>query len=208
MRKLLARNGLWPNKNAEEDSDLSFIKQIILMQTADKDSMSPAEVEVDTTAAAAAVDSNTTTTSSSNNNNTTENSVENNNGTAGGGGGTNVNDSNENGNDNHGNNGDVSSSGRSKRVYVGNLAWSVSWQDLKDLFKTTGHEVTRADVMTTYDGRSKGCGIVEFASTEGSKQAILTLNDTELHGRQIFVREDVSSIVFVCLFKSYLPTKH
>jgi RNA recognition motif-containing protein len=44
--------------------------------------------------------------------------------------------------------------------------------------------------MHTPDGRSKGCGIVEFASADGAKQAVLTLNDTELLGRQIFVRED------------------
>mmetsp|Transcript_27543 Transcript_27543/g.66968 ORF Transcript_27543/g.66968 Transcript_27543/m.66968 type:complete len:432 (+) Transcript_27543:86-1381(+) len=80
--------------------------------------------------------------------------------------------------------------GKSKRVYVGNLAWQVDWRDLKDLFKTVGHDVTRADVMQTRDGRSKGCGIVEFATVEGAKQAVLTLNDTELKGRQIFVRED------------------
>ncbi|KAG7364092.1 RNA-binding protein RRM domain containing protein [Nitzschia inconspicua] len=79
---------------------------------------------------------------------------------------------------------------RKRRVYVGNLAWSVSWQDLKDLMKGTGHEVTRADIMTTPDGRSKGCGIVEFATPEGAAEAVATLNDVELNGRQIFVRED------------------
>lgn len=76
------------------------------------------------------------------------------------------------------------------RVYVGNLSWSVSWQDLKDHMKHSGGEVLRADVMTGPDGRSKGCGVVEFATIEGAQKAILTLNDTELHGRQIFVRED------------------
>jgi RNA recognition motif-containing protein len=79
---------------------------------------------------------------------------------------------------------------KSRRVYIGNLAWEVSWQDLKDLMKSTGHDVTRSDIMQTPDGRSKGCGIVEFATSEGAKQAVLTLNDTELMGRQIFVRED------------------
>jgi RNA recognition motif-containing protein len=79
---------------------------------------------------------------------------------------------------------------RKRRVYVGNLAWSVSWQDLKDLMKGTGHEVTRADIMLTPDGRSKGCGIVEFATPEGAAEAVATLNDVEMKGRQIFVRED------------------
>lgn len=79
---------------------------------------------------------------------------------------------------------------RTCRVYVGNLSWNVSWQDLKDHMKSTGLEVSRANIMTTPDGRSKGCGIVEFAAPEGAQQAVLTLNDTELNGRQIFVRED------------------
>lgn len=79
---------------------------------------------------------------------------------------------------------------KKRRVYVGNLAWEVSWQDLKDLMKTTNHEVVRVDVMQTNDGRSKGCGIVEFATSEGAAEAVLTLNDTELSGRRIFVRED------------------
>lgn len=75
------------------------------------------------------------------------------------------------------------------RVYVGNLSWDVQWQDLKDLFKTAG-EVVRADVMTGSDGRSRGCGLVEFTTPEAAAHAIATLNDAELKGRLIFVRED------------------
>mmetsp|Transcript_25769 Transcript_25769/g.60412 ORF Transcript_25769/g.60412 Transcript_25769/m.60412 type:complete len:482 (+) Transcript_25769:186-1631(+) len=81
-------------------------------------------------------------------------------------------------------------SDKKRRVYVGNLAWEVSWQDLKDLMKTLNHEVVRVDIMQTSDGRSKGCGIVEFATAQGAAEAVLTLNDTELAGRRIFVRED------------------
>jgi RNA recognition motif-containing protein len=79
---------------------------------------------------------------------------------------------------------------RGRRVYVGNLAWEVSWQDLKDHMKSTGLEPVRSNIMQMPDGRSKGCGIVEFSTPEGAEQAVLTLNDTELYGRQIFVRED------------------
>ena len=86
--------------------------------------------------------------------------------------------------------GDEETSEGAGRVFVGNLSWHVSWQDLKDHFKKSGHEVTRADVLKGPDGRSKGCGLVEFATIQGAQHAILTLNDTELHGRQIFVRED------------------
>lgn len=81
-------------------------------------------------------------------------------------------------------------SNASCRVYVGNLSWEVTWRELKDHMKTGGHEVTRADILASHDGRSKGCGIVEFQTVEGAKCAVLTLNDTELMGRQIFVRED------------------
>jgi len=83
-----------------------------------------------------------------------------------------------------------STSDRSCRVYVGNLSWDVTWRELKDHMKTTGCEVTRADILCSPEGRSKGCGIVEFETAEGAQRAVLTLNDTELLGRQIFVRED------------------
>jgi RNA recognition motif-containing protein len=63
----------------------------------------------------------------------------------------------------------------------------VSWQDLKDHFKSTGLDVVRADIMTSHDGRSKGCGLVEFASLAEASQALETLNNTEIKGRAIFV---------------------
>jgi RNA recognition motif-containing protein len=78
------------------------------------------------------------------------------------------------------------------RVYVGNLSWEVTWKELKDHMKKCECEIVRADVLASPDGRSKGCGIVEFASEEGAKRA-LTLNDSDLMGRQIFVREDRES---------------
>jgi len=78
-------------------------------------------------------------------------------------------------------------------VYVGNLSWDVSWQELKDHFKSAGN-VLHADVMlepgTT---RSKGCGLVTFANARDAANAIQTLHDTELNGRLIFVREDRES---------------
>ena len=84
-------------------------------------------------------------------------------------------------------------SGGGTSVYVGNLSWDVSWQDLKDHFKTIGN-VLHADVMlepgTT---RSKGCGLVTFANARDAAAAIQQLHDTELKGRLIFVREDRES---------------
>lgn len=75
-----------------------------------------------------------------------------------------------------------------RRVYVGNLSWNVRWQDLKDLFSQVG-TVKYADVIM--DGnRSRGCGIVEFESAEQAAAAIQTMQNYELQGRPIFVRED------------------
>lgn len=74
-------------------------------------------------------------------------------------------------------------------MYVGNLSWDVAWQDLKDHMREAG-EVVHAEVIVEHTGRSKGCGIVEYANEEDAQEAIRTLTDTELKGRMIFVRED------------------
>jgi len=77
------------------------------------------------------------------------------------------------------------------RVFVGNLAFSVSWQDLKDHMRKVG-DVLHCDVLSdpgTAMG-SKGCGIVEFSSPSEAQRAIRELTETELRGRKIFVRED------------------
>ena len=79
--------------------------------------------------------------------------------------------------------------GRVNKLYVGNLSWDVTWQDLKDHFKQCGN-VVRADVVDGPDGRSKGYGLVEYSDWRDAIRAMMTLNDTVINGRQIFVRED------------------
>ena len=81
-----------------------------------------------------------------------------------------------------------SSSSKACRVFVGNLSWDVDWRALKEHMNSAG-SVVRADVLMGGDGRSKGCGIVEFASEEDARTARDTLHDTEILGRKIFVRE-------------------
>uniref|UniRef100_A0A7S3VV90 RRM domain-containing protein n=1 Tax=Dunaliella tertiolecta TaxID=3047 RepID=A0A7S3VV90_DUNTE len=76
-----------------------------------------------------------------------------------------------------------------KRVFVGNLAWRTSWQDLKDKFRECGN-VVYANVMRDDDDRSKGWGIVEFETPDEAIAAITTLNGAELGGRRVLVRED------------------
>ena len=78
-----------------------------------------------------------------------------------------------------------------RRLYVGNLAWGVAWQQLKDHFKSFDMKPLHADVaLEQSTGRSRGYGFVEFASSREAEEAILRLNNSYLLGRQIFVRED------------------
>ena len=74
-------------------------------------------------------------------------------------------------------------------VYVGNLPYEVVSQELKDHMQSAG-QVVKAEVLAARSGRSKGCGVVEYATAAEAQQAISTLNDTDLKGRLIFVRED------------------
>eukprot|EP01026_Neomeris_dumetosa_P069538 TRINITY_DN687_c2_g1_i1.p2 TRINITY_DN687_c2_g1~~TRINITY_DN687_c2_g1_i1.p2 ORF type:complete len:263 (-),score=42.20 TRINITY_DN687_c2_g1_i1:340-1128(-) len=89
-----------------------------------------------------------------------------------------------------------------RRCYVGNLAWSVSWQDLKDEFKQCG-TVVYANVELDQLGNSKGWGIVEFKQPEEAAEAVKTLDGSFFRGRNIQVREDREDVVL----KRYLE-KH
>ncbi|KAJ3275950.1 hypothetical protein HDV01_006817 [Terramyces sp. JEL0728] len=61
-------------------------------------------------------------------------------------------------------------SGNEVALYVGNLDWSVQWQDLKDLFKEAGR-VVRCEIPSDAQGRSKGFGIVVMASNADAERA-------------------------------------
>lgn len=75
-------------------------------------------------------------------------------------------------------------------IYVGNLSWGVTSDDLFNLFSTYG-EVASAKVVTDKfnNNRSKGFGFVEIADDEAAKAAISNLNETEVDGRKIVVNE-------------------
>jgi len=77
----------------------------------------------------------------------------------------------------------------STKVYVGNVSWDVSWKELKDHMKKVPGCI-HVDIFTDQLGRSKGCAIVEYASRRDAANAIKTLNNTNLNGRNIFVRRD------------------
>ncbi|KAK9241272.1 hypothetical protein V1525DRAFT_334909, partial [Lipomyces kononenkoae] len=79
--------------------------------------------------------------------------------------------------------------GTGNQLHVGNLPYSVGWQELKDLFRQSGN-VIRADVFMGPDGRSKGRGTVTFETTADAQNAISRFNGYDLQGRVLEVRED------------------
>ena len=75
----------------------------------------------------------------------------------------------------------------SKKLYVGNLAFATTSDDLRDLFGEYG-TVTSASVVTDREtGRSRGFGFVEMRS--GGDEAINALNLQEFQGRNLTVNE-------------------
>jgi len=74
-------------------------------------------------------------------------------------------------------------------IYVGNLAYAVTEDELRSAFEQYG-SVDRASVITDrMTGRSKGFGFVEMGSEAEAREAIAKLNETELKGRNIVVNE-------------------
>lgn len=76
-----------------------------------------------------------------------------------------------------------------QKLYVGNLSYATTDQELQDLFAQHG-TVQSANVVTDrYTGRSRGFGFVEMGSEEEAKQAIEAINGTDFQGRNLVVNE-------------------
>ena len=76
-----------------------------------------------------------------------------------------------------------------RRLYVGNLAWTVTDQDLLDVFSEAGKVDSSQVIIDRATNRSRGFGFVEMTNAEDASKAIQQLNDTELKGRNIKVNE-------------------
>eukprot|EP00003_Mantamonas_plastica_P002934 TRINITY_DN1234_c0_g4_i1.p1 TRINITY_DN1234_c0_g4~~TRINITY_DN1234_c0_g4_i1.p1 ORF type:complete len:207 (-),score=70.29 TRINITY_DN1234_c0_g4_i1:68-688(-) len=74
-------------------------------------------------------------------------------------------------------------------LYIGNIPYQTSWQDLKDIFREYG-DVIRADVVIGRDGRPRGFGTVLMADVDGATNAIEGLNGSQMGNRTIEVRYD------------------
>jgi len=77
----------------------------------------------------------------------------------------------------------------SKKVFVGNLPFSTDDEKLKAMFSQYG-EITEAVIIKNkFSGRSKGFGFVTFANDADAAKAMAEMNEKEIEGRKITVKE-------------------
>jgi len=76
-----------------------------------------------------------------------------------------------------------------KKLYVGNLAYSIDDGSLTQIFGAHGTVQSAQVIMDRDTGRSKGFGFVEMGSDQEAQAAIQALNGTEVEGRTLTVNE-------------------
>lgn len=70
------------------------------------------------------------------------------------------------------------------------IAYEVRWQDLKDLFRKEVGEVAFVELFSDESGKPRGCGIIEFVSTDSVRVALDKMNRYDLSGRNLVIKED------------------
>ena len=78
-----------------------------------------------------------------------------------------------------------------KKLYVGNLAYSMTDGELQSLFEEYGTVESAQVIMDRETGRSKGFGFVEMSDDDAANRAIEELNGSEVKGRTIRVNESI-----------------
>jgi RNA recognition motif-containing protein len=76
-----------------------------------------------------------------------------------------------------------------KRLYVGNLAYSVTEADLREVFTEAGNVADVKVVLDRESGRPRGFAFVEMSTDDEAAKAMQTLNGREIQGRAISVSE-------------------
>ncbi|XP_059847492.1 myelin expression factor 2-like [Hemitrygon akajei] len=77
------------------------------------------------------------------------------------------------------------------RVFVSNIPFEMKWQTLKDLMREKVGEVTYVELFMDADGKSRGCGVVEFKSEDNMKKAVEVMDKQSFSGRPLKVKEDL-----------------
>ena len=78
---------------------------------------------------------------------------------------------------------------RNMNLFVGNLSYEATAEDLEQLFTPFGSVVSAKVITDKYSGRSKGFGFVEFESKDSAEAAINELNGSDYKGRAMVVNE-------------------
>jgi len=76
----------------------------------------------------------------------------------------------------------------SRTLYVGNLPWATTENDLADIFRPHGEVVSSRIITDKETGRSRGFGFVEIGEGDADRM-IDAMNGTEMGGRQLVVNE-------------------
>ncbi len=77
----------------------------------------------------------------------------------------------------------------SKRIYVGNLPWSVDKAKFEELFSPFGEIEEALVISDKYTGRSRGFGFVTYKNDADADKAIGDMNEKEVEGRNLIVKE-------------------
>ena len=75
------------------------------------------------------------------------------------------------------------------KLYVGSLAYSVTDDQLKQMFGEAGTVISAQVIVDKFSNQSKGFGFVEMEKAEEAKEAIKLFNDKDIDGRKIVVNE-------------------
>ncbi|CAF1122027.1 unnamed protein product [Didymodactylos carnosus] len=76
-----------------------------------------------------------------------------------------------------------------KTVFVSNVPYDIRWTALKDLFRTEVGEVMYTEIFER-DGKSLGCGSIEFRTADEAKRAVEKMHQYEFNGRKLSVKLD------------------
>jgi len=76
-----------------------------------------------------------------------------------------------------------------KKIYVGNIAFNATEQDLRDLFSECGEIESLKIMKDNFTDRSKGFGFIEMVDEKDAKKAIATLNGKDFMGKSLTVAE-------------------
>ncbi|WP_076789259.1 RNA-binding protein [Chlorobium sp. KB01] len=74
-------------------------------------------------------------------------------------------------------------------IYIGNLAYTTSEDDLRDAFSQFGQVESASIIIDKFSGRSKGFGFVDMPDDSEAREAIESLNEKDLNGRTVKVNE-------------------